>query len=162
MGWMKVPEEVLDEYNIDEDRDLNNHFAWPGFTSASRDTMATWDNRKSFCKDCNVLFMIDQDEGTGPVDISGVSKYPRECEVMHALGQQFKKLRKFPADFDTLVQHLGQPPRRQREAYDMGPVTLAHLRTVGAFYVLARDLFKAGGTVKEAFPIIEKRLLGEA
>merc|ERR1712137_943680 len=125
MGWMKVPEEVLDEYNIDEDRDLNNHFAWPGFTSASRDTMATWDNRKSFCKDCNVLFMIDQDEGTGPVDISGVSKYPRECEVMHALGQQFKKLRKFPADFDTLVQHLGQPPRRQREAYDMGPVTLA-------------------------------------
>merc|ERR1712137_34250 len=65
MGWMKVPEQVLDEYNIDEDGDLNNHFAWPGFTSASRDTMATWDNRKSFCKDCHVLFMIDQDEGTG-------------------------------------------------------------------------------------------------
>lgn len=162
--WMALPHVLLEQYEI-QSYELNNYISYAGFTSASRTAEATWWNRVQFCVTSNVLLVIEQGDD-GPTDISFLSDYPEEAEVMYSLGQTFKKERKTLATFDELCNILGPPPLCAgwtTESFDVGsgPVTVVYLTAVDPFHELAEDLYRGGGTEEEAMPLLQKRLQHE-
>ena len=160
--WMKLPEDMVSQYDIDV-YEISNYISFAGFTSASRTREATWWNKVQF-QGSNVLLVIDQENGTvGPTDISYLSEFPEEAEVMYALGQTFKKKQKILATFDELRTHLGEPPVDDNYPLDYfrgdaRPVHIVFLTAVDVFHELAEDLFRGGGTAEEALPLLHKRL----
>jgi tetratricopeptide (TPR) repeat protein len=154
--WMKLDRATRDKYTVNPDYDLENLFAWAGFTSACRDKEATWGNLSSF--DGNTLFIIDQAAGLGPVDISRHSVYPHEYEVLYPLGQQFRKVRCGEWNMSQLKGELGDAG-----ANDSGewPKTVVHLKAVDEFYDFCENLYRDGGSVQQALPLLEARVQWE-
>jgi len=161
--WMRVSEEMLSRYDV-QTYELNNYISFGGFASASRTCEAAWWNRVQFSQDCNMLFIIKQDNtDIGPIDISLVSQYPEEAEVLYAQGQTFRKDRTVVMTFDELCTHLSAPPVNDDyslEFFDCGssPVHVVYLTAVDVFHELAKDLKRGGGTAGEALPLLERRL----
>merc|ERR1712050_618657 len=77
--WLELPPEVLDQYEV-KAAEIDNIFAFAGFTSTCMSAEKTWENFTNFPIAPNTLFVFSQGRGQGPIDISSVSAYPEEVE----------------------------------------------------------------------------------
>lgn len=132
-----------------------NLLSWDGFTSAATTPQTAYSNFQVF--GANVLAIIEQGCGDYPVLVSKMSEFPNEDEVIYPLGQQFKKIDYNVRNAGELWTELGV----LEGSDDQGDVIVIHLKAEDAFYDFAQDLFRDGGSVTEALPILEARLQWE-
>lgn len=77
----RLSEEMIEEYRVA----IGRRILWPAFTSTTKDRQVA-----EFFSD-NALFIIEVNgsHSQGARDISSISKYPQEQEVLFCAGQSF-------------------------------------------------------------------------